>query len=302
MALITQRPAPSRPDGYGPGPDYGPDRGTGYDRRPRRLGPSPAASAVPVLFAAVAGVVATVWVALHTAFGQAYDTAAMRVLSHGHSEVNDQLIRMLEQVTTVSAAVALAIMVGVALVRRRFRVAVAAVVLVLGANLTTQILKSHILIRPDLGVGSSANTLPSGHTTLVFSLALAAVLVSPRALRWFVTLGAAAVGGLTGLATIIAAWHRPSDVVAGMLVTLAWAALVSAVVAGRSPDGLLRYGGGFPALPGGAAAALGVIVYGFDWTVGPDASKVIPITAGVIATVAAAAVGSYSSLVARTSN
>ncbi|QGN34213.1 phosphatase PAP2 family protein [Microlunatus sp. Gsoil 973] len=293
MALITQRPSVARPDGYGS--DF--DR-----RRPRRVGPSPAASALPLAFAAVAGMVATVLVALHTAFGQEYDNAAMRVLSHGHSNVNDQLIRLLQQVSTVSAAVALAIMVGVALVRRRFRVAVAAVVLVVGANLTTQLLKDHLLSRPDLGVGEAANTLPSGHTTLVFSLVLAAVLVSPRALRWFVTLGGAAIGGLTGLATIIAAWHRPSDVVAGMLVTLAWAALMSAIIAGRSPDGVVRYGGGFPALLGGSAAALGVIVYGFDWTAGPDASKVIPITAGVIAAVAAMAVGCYSSLVSRTSN
>lgn len=300
MVLTTQRPSGPPPGSY----DYG------RDLRPRYLGQHPAAVALPVFLAAVLGVVATVFVALHTAFGQHYDEAAMRVLHGGRSAVNAHLVGLLQQVSVVSAALALAIMIAVALVRRRFRVALAAVVLVVGANLTTEILKNFVITRPNLGLdlggdggaSTTANSLPSGHTTVVFSLVLAAVLVSPRALRWFVTAAGAAIGGLTGLATVIAGWHRPSDVVAALLVTLAWAALVSAVVAGRARDGVRGHSGSFAALLGGGLAALGVIIYGFGWTGGPDASRVIPLTSAVIAAVAAACVGSYATLVARTSN
>lgn len=305
MALTTHRPSAPPPDGY----EYGRYQ-SGRDLRPRYRGQHPAAVALPVFLAAVLGVVATVFVALHTAFGQRYDEVAMRALHGGRSAVNAHLVGLLQQVSVVSAAVALVIMIAVGLVRRRFRVALAAVVLVIGANLTTEILKNFVISRPDLGLDlgghggarTIANSLPSGHTTVVFSLVLAAVLVSPRALRWLVTAAGAAVGGLTGLATVIAGWHRPSDVVAALLVTLAWAALVSAVVAGRARDGVSGHSGSFAALLGGGLAALGVIIYGFGWTGGPDASRVIPLTSAVIAAVAAACVGSYATLVARTSN
>ncbi|HEY6759527.1 MAG TPA: hypothetical protein VI318_08560, partial [Baekduia sp.] len=39
-----------------------------------------------------------------------------------------------------------------------------------------------------------------------------------------------------GLATIVAGWHRPSDVVGGMLVATAWAAGTVAVVAHADPE------------------------------------------------------------------
>ncbi|GAB3919328.1 hypothetical protein GCM10011575_30080 [Microlunatus endophyticus] len=293
---MTERPSPS------PAPGYAPASG----RPPRITRPHPATAAIPVAATAVAGIVATVWVALHTVFGQHYDDLAMRVLDGGTSGLNDRLVHLLEQVSVGSAAIALAAMIAVAAVRGRFRLAGAAIVLVLGANLTTEVLKHYLLTRPDLGadIGTSAtiNTLPSGHTTVVFSLVLAAVLVSPRALRWLVTFAGSAVGGLTGLATVIAGWHRPSDVVAGLLVTLAWAALVSAFVAGTARDGAGRHSGSFSAMLGGAVAALGVIIYGFGWTAGPDASRIIPVTAAVIAAVAALSVSSYATLVSRTSN
>lgn len=265
---------------------------------------------MPVFVVAVLGVLATVYVALYTPFGQRNDEAAMRVLDQGQSTVNDHLVNLLQHVSVVTVAFALAIMIAVALVRRRFLVAIAAVLLVVGANLTTQILKHVVINRPDLGIEfptttgapTTANSLPSGHTTVVFSLVLAGVLVSPRALRWLVTCAGAAIGGLTGLATVIAGWHRPSDVVAALLVTLAWAALASAVVAGSARDGVRGYSHGFAALLGGGLAALVVIIYGFGWNGGPDVSRVVPLTAAVIAAVAAACVGSYATLVARTSN
>jgi membrane-associated phospholipid phosphatase len=257
--------------------------------------------ALPMLVAAVLGLITTTWIGLYTARGQLYDERAMDVIAGTDSWLNERMIGVLAKVSPVSAGLALLGLLVVALIRGRFRIGIAAGVLVGGANLTTQFLKHFVLIRPDLGQGGT-NSLPSGHTTLVFSLVLAAVLVSPRSLRWLVALMGSAVATLTGLATVVAGWHRPSDVVAALLVTAAWAALVSAVLAGRGRDGVRGRNGMFPALLGAGLAAIGVISYGFGWSSGDDASRVMPFTALVIAGVSALTVGGYARLVSRTSD
>jgi hypothetical protein len=58
----------------------------------------------------------------------------------------------------------------------------------------------------------------------------------------------------------------------------------------------------FPALLGAGLAAIGVISYGFGWSSGDDASRVMPFTALVIAGVSALTVGGYARLVSRTSD
>ena len=120
-------------------------------------------------------------------------------------------------------AVVLAIVVLLALVRRRASRALAALLVVAGANVTTQILKAG-LPRPDHGIGSE-NTLPSGHVTVVTSLVLATLLVVPAAWRRVVALLAAGAGTLTGAAVLILRWHRPSDVIAAYGVCAVFAGL-----------------------------------------------------------------------------
>src|SRR6185503_6696111 len=105
-------------------------------------------------------------------------------------------------------------------------------VLMVGANLTTQVLKNAVFVRPDLGVEASyGNTLPSGHTTAAASVAAALLLVVPPRVRpWAAVLGAGYTTA-TGVSTLIGQWHRPSDVVAAVLVVLAWTAIACALVA-----------------------------------------------------------------------
>lgn len=126
---------------------------------------------------------------------------------------------------------------ALALLRRAPWHAVAALVLVGGANLTTQVLKSYVFERPDMLALGAPNSLPSGHTTVAASVALGLALIAPPVLR----LPAAAVGltasMLVGVATVVAGWHRLSDVAAAVLVSAAWAGLVLAVVALRPRAG-----------------------------------------------------------------
>jgi hypothetical protein len=207
----------------------------------------PGATAVPagtrsLLLAAVAmagtalvsfAVVATV--ALGSATGQRLDRRAMDALS-SPQRTTHRLIEVLSLVSVWSVALVLAGCVVLALLRHRVAAAVAAMVLVAGANVTTQVLKYHVLSRPDIGFGAT-NSLPSGHTTVAVSLALAGVLVAPAALRSLVALLGSGGATLIGAGTVVGRWHRPGDVVAGVAVCLLWAALALAVLTLLRRDG-----------------------------------------------------------------
>lgn len=174
--------------------------------------------------------------AVGTVSGQRLDAAAMDSVD-GSSRTMMRLLDGLGAISIGTAAVALALCVALAVARRRFAHALGAVALVAGANVSTQVLKYQILDRPDLDVGYDVpNSLPSGHTTVVVSLVLAALLVAPRAWRApLAALGTAATV-ITGAATVVADWHRPSDVLAALLVPLIWGALVVLILAWGSPD------------------------------------------------------------------
>lgn len=211
---VTSEPTQVPPSHRAPGP-----------RRGTVVGAAVATAVVSAI-----GLVVVTYLALHTSRGQELDDRAMRVFSvNGEPDAVRPLLRLLSDISIGSAGLAMVAFVVLALLRRGFTLAVAAAALVAGANVTTQLLKHAVLTRPDLDYGT-LNSLPSGHTTLIFSLALAAMLVAPVRLRRVVSVAAAAVGTLAAVATVVAGWHRPADVVASMLVTLTWGAIVVAIL------------------------------------------------------------------------
>jgi membrane-associated phospholipid phosphatase len=126
----------------------------------------------------------------------------------------------------------------VALWRGRPRLAVAVLVLVVGANLTTQVLKmalEHQRYQSVLGYRQVGPTsFPSGHATAALAMACAFALVLPRAWR----LAAVSVGVLAALAIggsrVVLHFHYPSDVLGGWLVAGGWCfALVAGLRAGE---------------------------------------------------------------------
>jgi hypothetical protein len=72
--------------------------------------------------------------------------------------------------------------------------------------------------------------MPSGHSTVAFSVAVALVLVLPVRLRAVAAAAGVGYTTLTAMATLSAGWHRPSDSVAAFLVVACWAALVGVVL------------------------------------------------------------------------
>ena len=173
-----------------------------------------------------------------TARGQLADSAALEGAQIGRGRIIEPVHQVLDVVSVGALAAAGLVAGGVALLRRRVALALVAVTTVVGSNLTTQLLKHVVLQRPDLGVttlGMTGNTLPSGHTTVAMSVAAAALLVAPARSRGVVAVLAAAYGAATGVATLSAGYHRPSDAVAAALVVGAWAAGLGALVVVAQP-------------------------------------------------------------------
>jgi membrane-associated phospholipid phosphatase len=208
---------------------------------------------------AAALVVPLYLVAVRTATGQRLE----------HRRVLRAAEDFLDVISVGSLAVLGTTLVLVALLRGRILRAGATAVTILGANVTTQVLK-RTLDRPDLsGTGAPEPAgFPSGHTTVAMTLALGLVLVAPAGLRSAAVLCGAAYAAGVGLAVVGLGWHRPSDVAAAYLVATAWAAASAAVLAlletraggAERPALLTPRAGGLLAIAGAGAFALAVAV------------------------------------------
>ena len=192
--------------------------------------------------------------------GQLIDDAALSGSVIGQNLLWRAAEPVLDIVSVSFVVLVLAAAALIAVLRRRWLLAVQVTVLVGGANITTQLLKRTLLERPHLADtgGAFANSLPSGHTTVAASVAAALLLAVPHAIRPAVAIVAAAYTAATGLATVIGGWHRPSDAVAAVTVVLAWAGLTMILTALADPE---RHRPG-PAVGTTAAMAAAVLAVG----------------------------------------
>jgi len=229
--------------------------------RLRAAGPLAALGALAAVAAAVIGMVA-----IGTSLGQRLDDGARGgVSAWWDPEAYGATSRFLDTISVASLAILGAVLMATALVRGRPRLAIAAGAVLLGANLTTQVLKE-VVDRPDLveGAGVGPGSFPSGHTTVAMSLAMALVIVVPPALRWIAAVGGCAYAASVGIAVVAIDWHRPSEVVGAYLVVVAWTGLVMAglVASGEDPGGAdARLGGLGAALAAAMAGVFAIVVW-----------------------------------------
>jgi membrane-associated phospholipid phosphatase len=193
-----------------------------------------------------AGFVAVWRFFVHSAHGQMLDFVALTGNSIGQDRVASLVHQTLSTISVVSLAAATIAIGFLALVRRRIAVGVGAVLLIAGANATSQFFKE-LIYRPHLGIDvdrvAAGNSLPSGHTTVAASVAVALLLVAPTRARGAVALAGAAAAALVGVATLSAGWHRPSDAVAALLLVGAWAAASSLfILVAQRRHGGVAYG------------------------------------------------------------
>lgn len=119
-----------------------------------------------------------------------------------------------------------ALPIVVALIRRRPRHAAAMVMIILGANLTTQLLKPLLAAPRPVGVPGlsiDAASWPSGHATAAMTLVLCAVLAAPARRRPLVGAVMAVFAIAVCYSFLELQWHYPSDVLGGFLVATTWA-------------------------------------------------------------------------------
>ncbi len=185
------------------------------------------------LLAAAVSVLAIVGLA-RTAVGTASGQRVDQLVSTGAKEHQGRLSQYAEMaVGTVSPPVIgalLVLAVVLVLLRRRPGLLLPLGVLVLGANLTTQVIKQVLVTREVLGPGIEVtpNSFPSGHTTLAATAMIALVLAGGRARVVLAPLGAAWTTAV-GIGTLVVGWHRPSDVIGAIVVVAVWTFLILAL-------------------------------------------------------------------------
>jgi membrane-associated phospholipid phosphatase len=212
--------------------------------RRRALNTASALTAPALLTAGCAFGFALVYVlTVRTTPGRLVSDASLRGALFTHSGLADGVDTVLAAVSLATLFAGIAAITLIALVRLRRVPGAVAVALVVAANLSTWLLKTRLLSRPSFGLSEIApathNSLPSGHTTAVFSAVVALLIVVPPPARRFV----AVVGGtgavVVALATMSAGWHRAGDSIAAVLVVGTWAglaAIVTVLFAGAAPS------------------------------------------------------------------
>lgn len=193
-------------------------------------------------FLALLGFATTIlnwWVMVGTERGQVLDQLALRGSEIGSHRIDDTASALL---SIVSMPVAVGLVIAILVVglwgpaRRRAWWAAGVVVAI---NVSTQVLKYWILWRPDFGMSArvdGANTLPSGHTAMAASAAVALILVCGPAVRRPAAWIGAILTAAMGYSTLVNQWHRPSDVIAAITLAVGWAALGVAFGAWHWPD------------------------------------------------------------------
>ncbi len=181
-----------------------------------------------------AGFVLVYYVTVRTVQGRLFGDASLRGALLTRSALADGTDTVLNVVSVASLLGAVAVVAMVALVRLERVQGLAAIGLLVGANVSTLVLKSYLLERPDLGIREVApatlNSLPSGHSTAVFSAVAALLFVVPTRWRYPAVLVGLVAATVTALATMSAGWHRAGDSMAAFLLVGVWFAVAAAAV------------------------------------------------------------------------
>lgn len=160
------------------------------------------------------------WFFVRTTLGQELDDAALVGGEQRPQGVVSEAWELLDVISVVSLAGACLAIGAVALLRRRFALAVAVLAAIGLSNVLTQLLKRVALDRPDLIGAGDLNSLPSGHATVAATVAVGVVCVTTPRWRSVVALVAALFPIAVGVAVVVAGWHRPSDSIAAFCVVL----------------------------------------------------------------------------------
>jgi len=146
------------------------------------------------------------------------------------TELLDPVRQFLDLLPVICGVIAAIFLLYRVIRDRHFLRAVVAILACAAALASTQLLKHDVLIRPDFNFGTTGNSFPSGHTTAAAAAMGLMYVISPPKLRPVVQPIAWLFATITGVATLVCGWHRPSDIAAGFLVAAFWMVLASAIL------------------------------------------------------------------------
>lgn len=192
-----------------------------------------------LMIGSVLALVVVYVIGVRTTWGQRLDATALR----GRTALRPRTIHaaheLLNTISIASLVLVGGLIVLIALTRRRPVLALGAAAVIGGSVVTSELLKRMFLARPYLGIVDAVGhhaSFPSGHTTVAFSLAVAALLVAPSRNRAAVGIVGALYAAAIGVGVVATANHRPSDPIGAVLVVTAWGAGVAAVLLSVSSD------------------------------------------------------------------
>ena len=166
---------------------------------------------------------------LTTVKGQNFDALTRFAVSRGKRYLLGADTAALDTISMGALIALTGVVFLIAAARKRRELGIRVLILVAGANLTTQILKHWIIHRPNLGVDYAglANSLPSGHTTVAMTAAIGIVMVIPPKWRSPAVLVAWLTASFVGIAVMINQWHRLSDVLTAILICAIWGLILT---------------------------------------------------------------------------
>ncbi|WP_166984778.1 hypothetical protein [Canibacter zhoujuaniae] len=138
----------------------------------------------------------------------------------------------INMVSPLSVFLSLGVLVVLTLAVWSIRRALVVLLASLTALFGSQLLKNVLLDRPVLiDAALTHNSFPSGHMTAIAVLGIALIFAVPAAIRGFMS---ALVGfglSIVALQVMTAGWHRPSDMVGALALTIGSYALWSLIIA-----------------------------------------------------------------------
>lgn len=204
---------------------------TGLHPVRRRAGGTQRAWAAVLALVCASGVIALWYALIYTRTGQLMEDAALTGSRIGERFVDAHARTLLSTVSMPAAVVLVLLVLVVGIWRGSRRRAVWAAGTVIAINASTQVLKRWVLVRPDYDLSprwDGANTLPSGHTAVAASAAVALLLLVGVSHRGVAAWGGAVLTAAMGYSTLVCQWHRPADVISAVLLATAWGAVAVA--------------------------------------------------------------------------
>lgn len=158
-----------------------------------------------------------------TETGQRLENLALRGARQEFEALRAESLAELHEISMLGFAVAIGLVMLVALLRRKPRLAIVAA-LIMGVSVVIAEVTKHILVRPDLADAPPNwlnNSFPSGHVSVAVAIGIGAVIVAPYAFRWLVTIGAVFFASAISMDVATAGWHRLSGVIGATLLVIA---------------------------------------------------------------------------------